>query len=263
MKRRGFVRFFVIGLSLAALGAAGLVYASNRAGGLMLGKRIGRALEKAGVDEARIESILTQAKSHRAELISMWRERRAAMQALSEMSPEQADEVRGKVQALFEMSARNRETLKAYVEEAGSQLTAREKANLVLQVAGRFSKLQGACGSRIEGLIDRLEDSEALSAADISTIQSELEKAAPELCGLRDALRADLQKLREAVAAKDTTDATLETVLGRMKQTHESVSKLRTETLQSLAVQLSPASQIAIAGNLVRLHRAAAILLEM
>jgi hypothetical protein len=262
MKTRRFSRFAIATLAVAALALTGLAVAHNRfGGGLLLGKRLEHALVRAGVDETRAQSIVAQAKTHRDELIAIWKERIEAVQAIAALSPDQGAVVQAKVQDLLASTEKDRATLHGILEEIGSQLSAPEKAKLVLNFADRIPRFGGECGSRIEGFVDRLEDNELVSQADAATIQTELEKAAPDLCNARDTLRGDVEKLRAAVGKPGGSDKEIEALLGQLKTDHEVVAKLRAETVQSLVGQLSPASQIAIAERLVRLHSAARVMM--
>lgn len=245
-----------------ALGFAGLAAAGHHARGMFLGKRIGHALEKAGVDPQRIEYLLAQAKTHRAELLTIWQERKAAVHEIARLSPESA-ELPAKVQTLLGMNVKNREQLRSIVEELGTQLSAREKATLVLNFADRMPKPQGECGDRVERVLDRMEENELLSAAEATAVGAQLEQTTPELCGLREGLKAEVQNLRQTMEAKDATDAQIEAVIGRMKENRAAAAKLRTEALQDAVAQLTPATQIQIAGKLLRLHQAAELMLDL
>ena len=263
MTRKNFVRISIAAAAVAALTVTGLVYAHQRGGELLLGRRLTHELTRAGVEPARVESIVLQARTHRAELLEIYRSRKAALGEIAAMSPDQGAAVQAKVQQLLDSQQKDRETLRGIVQEISAQLTPREKANVVLKVADRLPRFGRDCGSRVDDLVERLQDNEVLDATDAQTLQSELNRASPELCSARDALRADVKTLRDAVSKKETTDADLETLLAHLKQTHQSAAALRSETLRTVAAELSPAGQIAVAGRLLRLHAAAEALMGM
>ena len=253
--RTGFLTLAVI------LGFSTLALARYEGRGARFGKKLAHCLETAGVDSARADALIAQVRSHKAELVSMWQEHKSALTDLAAMSPDQGSAVTAKVQTILDAHMKNRATFRGIIDEVAAQLAPREKAAVVLHIADRLEGFAGRSRFQPDRVAERLADHELVTPAEAASIEIQLEASSPEIATLREDLKAGVQKLRSAVSDSKTSDADIEALLAQMRQNRETAGNLRHEAMHNVIAQLSPASQIAIAGKLVRVQQAAEVLL--
>jgi SOS response regulatory protein OraA/RecX len=262
MKKKTAAILAAAAVAVAGLAAAGAAAARSGAqDALFGGKRLSRALEKAGVESSRVEAILAQAREYRPEVLATWRQSKTALQGLASLSPSQGAEVAARVDELFGIAEGARAKLQQAVEQLASNLGAREKAALVLNLADRRARFANhECGEHAPLFMERLEERGILDAAELAAIQSQIDQTLPEICALREELKSGVGKLRAAVASRGTSDARIEQILAELKQNRHAAAALRTAAARNVVEKLEPRTLIDLAGKGVRLQRAAEVL---